>query len=281
MKLKTPSGLTGKHLFDWLAKNSKQIIDMKKSVNKFAEPVNMPLELWGVRNDLPRTEASKATPRYRYSDDEEKGVLERTIVMNTYLWLDAHDDVHLSNLFAKSLKERGGRAPHLHDHKFEIDAKVGNPIKWEERELKWSELGVNLPGKTMALILESEILKDYNPKIYREYLNGRIDQHSVYMGYCKVDLALNDEDYKEEYKTWKEVIDKIGNKEVAEKQGYFFAIREAKLYEGSAVLVGANELTPTLDNKSLPDFSTEPAKPKFSLDVSKMVKHYEQKRKSK
>lgn len=284
MKIKTPPGLAGKKLFDYLAKNASALIETKKMERKKADAVTFPGELFEIRNDLPKDASTKAA-KYRFKDDEEKGVLERTIVMNTYLWLDTHDDVHMPNLFAKSLKERGAYAPHLHDHKFEIDAKVGIPIKWYEQEITWAELGVSIPGKTMSLFLESEILKEYNPKIYMEYLRKRIDQHSVYMGYSKVSLAINDEDYKEEFKVWKEVIDRIGNKERAEEQGYFYAIREAMLFEGSAVLVGANEVTPTLENKSaLPGPPTEEEKPKplFALgDISKMVNYYEQKRNTK
>lgn len=278
MKTTIPSGLTGKKLFAWLHNNREEIVRMKCMNRKFADPVEIPAELYKVRNEL--RGAAKAA--YRYSNDTENGVLERTIVMNTYLWMDSYDDVHMPNLFAKSLKEAGGKAPHLHDHKFEIAAKVGNPIKWYEGEIGWNELGVALSGTTQALFLESEILKEYNPKIYNEYLKGRIDQHSVFMGYQKVALALNDKDYEEEYKVYKEVIDRIGNKDKVEEQGYFYAIREARLHEGSAVLVGANELTPTLENKSLPETSTEKeVKPKFSLDVSKMVRNYESKLKSK
>ena len=42
-------------------------------------------------------------------------------------------------------------------------------------------------------------------------------------------------------------IDKLGNPEQAEEKGYFWLVREAKLIEISAVLLGSNELTPTLN----------------------------------
>ena len=69
-----------------------------------------------------------------------------------------------------------------------------------------------------------------------------VDQHSVGMQYVKIDLAVNDEDYEEEYKLWQDNIDQIGNKEQAEQKGYFWLVREAKLIEISAVLLGSNEL---------------------------------------
>jgi hypothetical protein len=68
------------------------------------------------------------------------------------------------------------------------------------------------------------------------------------MRYIKLDLAVNDEDYKEEYAEWNKYINEIGNKEEAEELGYFWAVKEAVLIEISAVLMGSNELTPTIEN---------------------------------
>ncbi len=42
-------------------------------------------------------------------------------------------------------------------------------------------------------------------------------------------------------------IDQVINKEFVENRGYFWFVSEIKLYENSAVLFGANELTPTLE----------------------------------
>ena len=59
------------------------------------------------------------------NDTEHK--LNRTIVGNTYMWMDSHDDVHSKGVFTKSIKERQNKIFHLHDHKFELTAKVGEP----------------------------------------------------------------------------------------------------------------------------------------------------------
>ncbi len=42
------------------------------------------------------------------------------------------------------------------------------------------------------------------------------------------------------------------NKEEAENQGYFWAVKEAKVLEGSAVPIGSNTATPTLEVKNEP-----------------------------
>ena len=184
----------------------------------------------------------------KVNEDTDK-MLKRTIVGNTYMWMDSHDDVHAKGVFAKSIKERQNSIFHLHDHKFEITAKVGEPTKVYEKDLLWSDFGVDKAGSTTALLMDSEILKNYNTQIFNEYKSGRITQHSVGMQYVKIDLAVNDDEYEDEYKVWQDNIESIGNKELAEEKGFFWLVREAKLIEISAVLLGSNSLTPTLENK--------------------------------
>jgi phage head maturation protease len=200
------------------------------------------------------------------NDSENK--LERTIVGNTYMWMDSHDDVHAKGVFTKSIKERKNQIFHLHDHEFKLTAKVGEPKEVYEKELLWSEFGVNKAGSTTALLMDSEIYKDYNSKIFNAYKNGQISQHSVGMQYVKIDLAVKDEDYEEEYKTWQDNIENIGNKELAEEKGYFWLVREAKLIEISAVLLGSNTLTPTLENK---EAVIDTSKQEPSDDTHKLV----------
>ena len=214
--------------------------ELKKSAIKYADVVNF----------IPVTETA-VKGKYLYDNNEDKGILKRTIVANTYNWLDSHGDVHLSGVFSKSLSERARKIPHLHDHKFELEARVGKPIQLFEKEISWRELGQGKTGMTQALFMETEVRRAYNEKVFNDYLNDEIDQHSVAMRYIKVALAVNDEEeYPKEYEVWQENIGKIGNKAQAEEQGFFWAVSEAQLIEVSAVLLGSNELTPTLGNKS-------------------------------
>ena len=83
------------------------------------------------------------------------------------------------------------------------------------------------------------------------------------MYYVKIDFAVNDKEHKAEFKTWNDNIENIGNREKAEELGYFYAVKEAKLVEISAVLQGSNELTPTIEAKDiepLKDTQNEPLK---------------------
>jgi hypothetical protein len=174
-------------------------------------------------------------------------------------------------VFTKSIKERQNKIFHLHDHKFELTAKVGEPKNIYEKEMLWSDFGVDKAGSTTALLMDSEILKDYNNKIFNSYKNGQIDQHSVGMQYVKIDLAVNDEDYEEEYKVWQDNIENIGNKELAEEKGYFWLVREAKLIEISAVLLGSNTLTPTLENKTEAVSNTSKNEPSNDTQLKQLL----------
>ena len=263
MKIEWPEGLKGSELFRYIKANKSAILHLKKSETKRADCISVTITSSSFK--------SISKGQYLFSDDEPNGILQRTLVINSYNWLDSHDDVHQNNLFAKSIKEQPN-APHLHDHIFQLDARVGLPISWSENQIPWKELGVDLDGNTQALILESKIMKEMNKSVYKDYLAGRIDQHSVGMQYVRLEMAINDPDYEEEYKAWQSTFDKLGNKQKAIDQGYYFPVYEAKRIEGSAVLLGSNELTPTLGNKFQPPSSTEKDQPvHIPLNIEEMV----------
>ncbi|HKZ36113.1 MAG TPA: hypothetical protein VJ184_00580, partial [Chryseolinea sp.] len=130
---------------------------------------------------------------------------------------------------------------------------------------------------------DSNIIKEYNPIVFGQYLSKEVNQHSVGMVYVKLDLAVNDSEMKDEYVQWNKYINLIGNKEKAIEQGYFWAVKEAKLIEISAVLAGSNELTPTLDNKIKELLTLEKEKKaieqmdKKEIDYAYLVKNFLQK----
>jgi len=228
-----------------LIQHKSTYIEMKKAEFKHSEVFNF--------NSFAKKTLKMLNTNY--SDDEE-GVIKRDIVANTYNWMDSHYDVHVGNTFSKSIQERIGKIWHLHDHEHKITAKVGEPEKFEEKTIDWVDLGVNKNGNTTSLVMTSNIMKSYNELVYNQYLTGKIDQHSVGMIYVKLALAVNDPEYKEEYAEWEKYYPMLGNPEKADKVGYFWAIKEAKLIETSAVLEGSNELTGTVINEPLKDTQT-------------------------
>ena len=238
MKLDTSKFTNKKEMFDYLVKNKAELSEFKKTSLKFSDCLGaLPIES-GIVKSL----------NTNHVDNLEAGIIKRTIVANTYNWMDSHDDVHVDGIFAMSIKERGNKIWHLHDHEYKLTAKVGIPVSIYEKSVLWTDMGVNKAGSTMALFMDSDIKKSLNDSMFDAYRNGEIDQHSVGMIYVKMDLAVNDPDYKEEFATWNKYINSIGNKERAIEKGYFWAQKEAKLKEISAVLEGSNELTPTLSN---------------------------------
>jgi hypothetical protein len=220
-----------------IIKNKAQLLELKKSTIKHSDCFSV-TESNGVMKGLTTMNI----------DDLENGIIKRSIIGNTYNWLDSHGDVHVGNTFKKSISERANKVFHLHDHKHEVTAIVGKFESLEEKQVDWLELGVNKTGQTTILLGNSKIDKESNEKIYKMYLKNEIDQHSVGMVYTKIDLAVNDKDYKDEFAVWNKYIDQIGNKAKAEEKGYFWAVSEAKLVEISAVLMGSNELTNTVQN---------------------------------
>ncbi len=237
--MKIPHFKTQKELLSYLVANKKDIVEFKKTSMKFTD-------LYGESHLEAAVVKGLNT---NHTDDPSSGVIKRTIIGNTYNWLDSHSDVHLDGIFSKSISDRQDKIFHLHDHEQKITAKVGKPTNIYEKAVAWSDLGVDKPGKTMALFMDSNIMKDWNAQVFGQYLSKEINQHSVGMIYVKIDLAVNDPEQKVEFAVWTKVINNIANKEKATKQGYFWAVSEAKLIEISGVLAGSNELTPTMENK--------------------------------
>lgn len=225
-----------KELFDYLVKNKKSIIDTKKAETKKAPVI-----------DINYTNHIEKSINYKAIDDLENGIIKRAIVANTYNWLDSHGDVHIDGVFTKSINERKQSVMHLHDHLYQLTAKVGEFDDIIEQKINWTDLSVAKAGYTTSLIGISNIMKEYNALIYNQYLQGKITQHSVSMQYVKIALAVNDPEYKEEFATWSTYAPRIGNIEKALEIGYFWAVTEAKLIEISAVIAGSNELTPTIE----------------------------------
>lgn len=178
-------------------------------------------------------------------------------VINTTNFLDSHDDVHAKTIWNKSAKDQNGKTFFVTDHNLMFD----NIISWPQdveimlQDMSWKELGQPFEGNTTALIFKTEI-KDYANKGYVSALKaGMPIEHSIRMRYIDVELAIDDPNHEEEYKTWKTYIDEVANRDKAVSQGYFYYIKEAAIaMEGSAVLFGSNSATPTLtslENKQI------------------------------
>lgn len=179
--------------------------------------------------------------------ESELDSLKLKLVLNTTNVMDSHDDVHMVGIWNKTLKENK-QFYLLQEHKMQFDKIISSDAKAYTSTMQWSDLGADFVGETQALIFDVEISKDRNPYMFNQYAKGYVNNHSVGMQYVKIALAMNsDSKYdEEEKKNWDKYINEVANKEQAMQRGYFFAVTEAKLIEGSAVPIGSNRITPVL-----------------------------------
>jgi len=229
-----------KDLIEFLVRNKAELASQKKSQLKFTDPISISHK----RDEHVDVLVHKIITSTE-GDDLVKGIIKRTIVANAYNWMDSHSDVHIPGIFSEAIAS-GDKIFHLHDHLFQIMAKVGQPQRFYEQQIPLASLGLNQIGSTMCLLMDSNIMKDYNPMIYLEYLNKQIYQHSVGMYYQQLFLCVNDTDYKEDFAYWNMYFPQVINKDDVMEQGYFWAVTKAGLRETSCVLAGSNELTPVL-----------------------------------
>lgn len=242
-----------KDLLRYLVGEKEWIITQKKSIVKRAEG-GLSATFHTSKSDAFTDKALKPL----YENDKEAGVLKRTVLANTYWWMDSHSDVHLgrrdeneSAVFTETIKNRAHKIYPIDQHNFSLDGRMGKTLALYESPISWRALGIGRTGMTEGLFADAEISKSKNSKRYEDYLNDEIDQHSVGMRYQDIELAVNDGDeFPKEYAVWQKYIAKIGNRQQVEAQGYFFPVGKAHLAEYSAVIAGSNELTPTMVSQS-------------------------------
>jgi len=249
-------------LFKALIENKKELISIKKSITKNADAVS-----YGYIETI-KSGANKAIAS---SDLPQE--LSVKVVINTTNFLDSHGDVHIDGIWNKSVKDNKSFL-HLQEHDRSFDKIITDNAKASIQSMTWKELGFSYSGSTQALIFESTIDRLRNGFMLKQYANGWVKNHSVGMRYVNLELAINSEaDYDKEYKVvWDKYYNDIANKEVADERGYFWAVTEAKIVEGSAVVMGSNTATPTLENKEAVDDTLENNEAEQSLQKEETQK---------
>jgi hypothetical protein len=256
MKLDIPNFKTNKELYAFLVENKEQLLSQKKSETKEADGIGLD---YVVIKDIDNTELSKDNVIKLYKSTPEslleKDVIEVKVVINTTNIMDSHKDVHIPGLWDKSLSENK-RIMHIQEHKsheFKSIISSGDDLIATVKNYNWKDLGLNAEGKTQALEFQSKVRKERNEYMFNLYAKGLVDNHSVGMRYVKLVLCINDEDYGAEKEAWDKYYPEIVNNEEADKYGYFWAVTEAKVIEGSAVPNGSNPITPTTSTKRKED----------------------------
>jgi len=235
--MEVPTKLKGKELFKFLVENKDDIIYAKKSAVKYSEGFS------AVQNKIDKDViVGKAD-----GIDEVSEIKVRAIINTTNL-VDSHKDLHIPNIWKKSLDENK-RIKYLQEHEMKFDKIIadGDDLDVSTQTYQWKDLGYDMEGETQALVFDATVKEDRNPFMFKQFKNNVVDNNSVGMVYQKIQLAINDKDYEEEYKVWEKYYDNVANKEVPDSDGYFFSVTEAKVIEGSAVPNGSNYITPVLE----------------------------------
>lgn len=253
-------------LFKALKENKKSLIALKKSIEKRADAFSYSYSTT-IENNVNKEELN-------YNTEIDK--LQVKVVINTTNFIDSHNDLHINGIWNKSVSDNANKGfLHLQEHDRDFDKVISDNAIGTIETLTWKSLGFPYNGKTEALIFDSTIEKKRNEFMFKQYANGWVKNHSVGMRYVKIDLAINSqsEHDKDEKELWDKYYPIVANKEVADERGYFWVVSEAKIIEGSAVVMGSNSATPTLsiENKTEAEIITsEQEEP--SIDTQKQDK---------
>lgn len=232
---------TKEQLFKHLKDNKSLLIAEKKSAIKHADALNYgSLSTSGITK-------SGVTKAIAEIEAPELDKLKVKVVINTTNILDSHGDVHIPGIWDKTLKDKR-LVYHLQEHCMKFDHVISDEVVPSVQDILWLDLGEGYKGKTQALIFDSVVSEDRNDFMFDQYLNGWVKQHSVGMQYVSLFLCIDSMDAY--YSAEKEAFDKyypmVVNQNDVSEQGYFWAVTEAKLIEGSAVVLGSNSATPTI-----------------------------------
>lgn len=255
--MKYPQFNSKEEEIDFMRKHQAAIIAEKKMTIKKCDPVQFVA--------LPVNEKDEA---FKASGEAVEDLLNATrlkvrAIINTTLLFDSHKDVHIDGIWKRSLKAKR-ELYLLKEHKMTFETIISDEVKAYTKYYTWKELGFDYPGRTQALVFDAFIDKEENPYMFERYAKGKVKNHSVGMGYVKIGFATANDNYPAEKALWDKYINKIANKEDVEDQGYFWAVEEAKVFEGSAVPAGSNFATPTESVESSKE--TQDSSTKDTLD---------------
>lgn len=245
-----PANLKGDDLLKWMKDNLSLLIAEKKAATKEADAVTLPVNIntrLSVNKEGLLVKAAEPMPL-----DLSKSEVVLNVINTTNL-LDSHLDVHIPGLWKQSLKQNKFFL-HLQEHTQMFTHIISDEAKGYTEKIAWKDLGYEAIGTTEALIFATPFT-GRNAYMEDQYRKGWVKNHSVGMRYVTIKFCVNrpdDEYYKEEYANWQTYIDQIINREDAEAVGMFWAVLEAKIAEGSAVVKGSNYVTPSLGFKSEP-----------------------------
>ena len=237
--IKIPTFATKQELYSYLKKNKALHIQAKKSAMKYADCVSGQIFTISEKGTVEKTIIDPAV-----MDVDNFKIL---VAINTCNYFDSHGDVHIPGLWKKSVSEQK-LLYLLQEHKMTFENVISDDVKASAKNISWADLGETYPGTTEALLFDCNVSKERNEFMSEQYKKCYVKNHSVGMRYINIELAMNSESKfdVEEKAIWDKYYPQIVNKEAVDQYGYFWAVIEAKFVEGSAVLMGSNQVTPTI-----------------------------------
>lgn len=178
-------------------------------------------------------------------EDITSDIIEVKAVINTTNVIDSHLDLHLADIWNKTVKDNPFTY-HLKQHEREFESVISKRARSYNEKMNFKDLGLSIDFPTVANINQFTLERSKMPFMFDAYKNGDVEQHSVGMMYVKMDIAYYDEESQKQMDFFNEMKALAVNPEVADERGYFWVIQEAKKREGSAVVFGSNSITPTL-----------------------------------
>ncbi len=178
---------------------------------------------------MPSTQYKNIATELKDVDSSSRTVV---VYVSKFGNIDSDGDMMMQGCYKKSISERGINGAnllrHLADHRAETDYVVGSPVFEED------SFGLKMTSKIRNTKRGDDILEGYVSKIW--------NQHSVMFGVPKGKFEVK--------------LDPTTNQE-------YTVIYEAKLWEGSTVVWGANSETPMVGFKSF-------FKDVYGSDISKV-----------
>jgi len=233
MRIEIPEYNNKHDLFDFLMENKAlHIMEKKADGLKKCDAVHCVIK---------GSETSKAE-----KVDMSTGKIEVHSAINTTNIMDSHQDVHVKGIWNKSLK-MDNHPLLLQEHEMKFAKVISDNVIASVLNTSWKDLGFKFSGETQALMFKSMIEEARNKFMFDQYGKGFVKNHSVGMRYINLSIAINNDssEFKEELDTYNKYINDIVNRKEVEDQGFFWAVKEARVIEGSAVVKGSNALTPT------------------------------------
>jgi len=179
---------------------------------------------------------------------EDVNMNKRTVtgVLNTSYFIDQDLDMIIPGAVKKSLNDNGplsqahAKIKYQIDHSLKADDTIGRFDILEEREQD-GIFDLYFEGYLPPIVSDKHLIK---------YQSGLYNQHSIGFQYVELTLAEKDSDIQDYRLNWEKFYPLALNPEKADEFGYFYVVKEYKLFEGSVVTFGSNELTAYLGSKS-------------------------------